>query len=291
MEPCPFGELSEARIASTFEPKALGAEHLNTHFGGPHLEFMLLYASSAAWLGTLSRGLAHYAAANAYLEAFAAEQTREGATTIAISWPPWNGIGRLRAEAASGYFSRLGVATMSPEEADLVLDSLNVLDRSQIVLCAIDRAYYVCRGVDRDLLRDLDDGPVSAAPAAVTTPYEAPHDVLETRLAEAWQEVLGARVGRHARRALLNDSFFALGGDSIKAATLLNRLRQHMTNSISIVALFEAPTIAHLAAYLRESPPSGLRPRDRKRERRARTDDRRHRARRGLAHPNRRAEL
>ena len=249
VEPCPFGELSEARIASTFEPKAMGAEHLKTHFGGPHLEFMLLYASSAAWLGTLSRGLAHYAAANAYLEAFAAEQTREGATTIAISWPPWNGIGRVRAEAASGYFSRLGVATMSPEEADLVLDSLNVLDRSQIVLCAIDRAYYVCRGVDRDLLRDLDDGPVSAAPAAVTTPYEAPHDVLETRLAEAWQEVLGiARVGRH-------DSFFSLGGDSIKAATLLNRLRQHMTDTISIVALFEAPTIAHLAAYLRENHP------------------------------------
>ena len=249
VEPCPFGELSEARIASTFEPKAMGAEHLKTHFGGPHLEFMLLYASSAAWLGTLSRGLAHYAAANAYLEAFAAEQTREGATTIAISWPPWNGIGRVRAEAASGYFSRLGVATMSPEEADLVLDSLNVLDRSQIVLCAIDRAYYVCRGVDRDLLRDLDDGPVSAAPAAVTTPYEAPHDVLETRLAEVWQEVLGiARVGRH-------DSFFSLGGDSIKAATLLNRLRQHMTDTISIVALFEAPTIAHLAAYLRENHP------------------------------------
>jgi acyl carrier protein len=94
----------------------------------------------------------------------------------------------------------------------------------------------------------MDDGP-SMASSAQTVSYEAPQDALEEKLASSWSEVLGVeRVGR-------NDSFFALGGSSVKAATLLNRLRRHMSEPISVVALFEAPTVANLAAYLRERHP------------------------------------
>jgi NAD(P)-dependent dehydrogenase (short-subunit alcohol dehydrogenase family) len=244
-EPCPFSDLDEERIAGAFRPKAAGAENLKNHFAGPRLKFFLLYASSSAWLGTLARGLAHYAAANAYLEAFAAQLARTGTNAVAIAWPPWRGIGRVREAAASGHFDAQGVATLAPEEAGEILDHL---DRPETLLCAVDRGRYSFRGADAGLLADLDDGP-SPAPRPARTPYEAPRDLLEERLAASWQEVLGvARVGR-------SDSFFSLGGSSIKAATLLNRLRRHMTEPISIAALFEAPTVAHLASYLREHHP------------------------------------
>jgi acyl transferase domain-containing protein/acyl-CoA synthetase (AMP-forming)/AMP-acid ligase II/acyl carrier protein len=242
---CPFSELDEERIAGAFRPKVAGAENLKNHFAGPRLKFFLLYASSSVWLGALARGLAHYAAANAYLEAFAAELARRGTNAVAIAWPPWHGIGRVREAAASGHFEALGVSTLAPEEANEIL---NRLDRPTTLLGAIDRSRYSCRGADAGLLADLDDGSAGAAgPAAA--PYEAPRDLLEERLAASWREVLGVeRVGRR-------DSFFSLGGSSIKAATLLNRLRKHMTEPISIVALFEAPTVAHLASYLREHHP------------------------------------
>ncbi len=242
---CPFSELDEERIAGALRPKAEGAENLKAHFAGPQLKFFLLYASSSAWLSALGRGLAHYAAANAYLEAFAAELARTGTGAVAIAWPPWRGIGRVREAAATGHFESLGVSTLAPEEADEVL---NHLDRPATLLCVLDRGRYLCRGADAGLLADLDDDS-SSAPGRSAAAYEAPRDLLEARLAASWQEVLGVeRVGR-------SDSFFSLGGSSIKAATLLNRLRKHVTEPISIVALFEAPTVAHLASYLREHHP------------------------------------
>src|SRR6185295_413898 len=50
--------------------------------------------------------------------------------------------------------------------------------------------------------------------------YEAPRNPIERLLARLWQEVLGIEnIGIH-------DSFFELGGESIKAARFLNRLQE-----------------------------------------------------------------
>ena len=73
---------------------------------------------------------------------------------------------------------------------------------------------------------------------------EPPATPLERRLAELWQEMLGVeRIGRH-------DDFFALGGDSIQGALLVNRLQQELDAVLYVMALFDAPTVARLAAYL-----------------------------------------
>ncbi|MCF7697599.1 amino acid adenylation domain-containing protein, partial [Mycetohabitans sp. B2] len=73
--------------------------------------------------------------------------------------------------------------------------------------------------------------------------YEAPQGELETTLAEIWAELLGVkRVGRH-------DSFFALGGHSLLAVQLIERLRRRGL-SVSVRALFEAPTLTALAQTL-----------------------------------------
>jgi len=77
--------------------------------------------------------------------------------------------------------------------------------------------------------------------------YVAPRTKLELLLAETWQEMLGVqRIGLH-------DNFFDLGGDSIRAALLINKLQEQLGDYIYVVALFEAPTIASLAAYLKKN--------------------------------------
>lgn len=74
--------------------------------------------------------------------------------------------------------------------------------------------------------------------------YEAPRNPIEGLLARLWQEVLGIEnIGIH-------DSFFELGGESIKAARFLNRLQEEFGEVVYVVALFDAPTIARLASYL-----------------------------------------
>ncbi|MEM7352068.1 MAG: amino acid adenylation domain-containing protein, partial [Acidobacteriota bacterium] len=78
-----------------------------------------------------------------------------------------------------------------------------------------------------------------------TDAFVAPHDALEIRLAELWGEVLGIeRVGAE-------DNFFDLGGDSIRGAILINRLQAVLGAIVHVVAIFDAPTPAAMAALLR----------------------------------------
>src|SRR5262249_3795882 len=71
-------------------------------------------------------------------------------------------------------------------------------------------------------------------------------------LAEQWQQVLKvSTVGRH-------DNFFALGGDSIRGAILINHLQQQLQEVLYVVALFDAPTIAQLADYLQQQYPAAV---------------------------------
>ena len=73
----------------------------------------------------------------------------------------------------------------------------------------------------------------------------APHSTLESRLVRLWCDVLGLEDLDH------HDNFFGLGADSLKAAMFLNRLQEDLGEVVYVVALFDAPTVAELAAYLR----------------------------------------
>jgi amino acid adenylation domain-containing protein len=78
------------------------------------------------------------------------------------------------------------------------------------------------------------------------TPWIAPRNPVETRLAAIWSELLGVeKVG-------VLDDFFALGGDSIQGALLVNRLQRELDAVIYVMALFDAPTVAQLADWLEE---------------------------------------
>jgi amino acid adenylation domain-containing protein len=79
-----------------------------------------------------------------------------------------------------------------------------------------------------------------------------PRTNLERLLAEKWQEILGIKqIGIH-------ENFFDLGGDSLRAALLIHKLQEELGDYIYVVALFEAPTIATMAAYLKEYYPGAV---------------------------------
>ncbi|MCY9602684.1 non-ribosomal peptide synthase/polyketide synthase, partial [Paenibacillus thiaminolyticus] len=74
--------------------------------------------------------------------------------------------------------------------------------------------------------------------------YEAPRTNMEAKLALLWQDVLGVeRVGIH-------DNFFELGGHSLRAMTLASRIHQTLDVEVPLRLLFQAPTVAGLAAAL-----------------------------------------
>ncbi len=81
-------------------------------------------------------------------------------------------------------------------------------------------------------------------PLNSTAAYEAPNSELETAIAKIWQEVL------HLEKAGINDNFFDLGGNSLLMVKVNNKLREVMDCDISIVEMFQNPTIKSLAKYI-----------------------------------------
>jgi acyl-CoA synthetase (AMP-forming)/AMP-acid ligase II len=81
-------------------------------------------------------------------------------------------------------------------------------------------------------------------PRAGVSEFTAPRTPDEAMMAEIWAHILGVEmVG-------VNDDFFNLGGDSILATQVISQMREVMRVELSLVNMFETPTIAELARSL-----------------------------------------
>ncbi len=72
---------------------------------------------------------------------------------------------------------------------------------------------------------------------------------LEKLLVEVWADVL------NLKRVGVEDDFFALGGNSLKAMAFVSGLQRRLNRVIQPLALFHTPTVAGFAAYLQENYP------------------------------------
>jgi iturin family lipopeptide synthetase A len=86
-------------------------------------------------------------------------------------------------------------------------------------------------------------GPVHARPD-ISTPYIAPATSLQQKMSNIWQELLGiTQVG-------IKDDFFELGGDSLKAASLIARIRHEFHTNLSVRNIFNAPNVKALSKLM-----------------------------------------
>jgi acyl-CoA synthetase (AMP-forming)/AMP-acid ligase II/acyl carrier protein len=85
----------------------------------------------------------------------------------------------------------------------------------------------------------------------LTVDYVEAETELETVVADIYREVIGLeRVG-------MNDNFFFLGGDSLKAMRVISRINQATGQHLPVSAVFRFPSPRSLAAELRQSSDPG----------------------------------
>jgi amino acid adenylation domain-containing protein len=233
----PFEELTLGDCALQFRPKVAGTRALVGALDGLPLDFVLLISSNASVLGGL--GLAAYAAANHFLDAFAAVQCRRTSVPwISANWDAWPTARRLAAGPAAGTTDRFAMSEAECEEAFRLV----IRCRGQVVVSAGDLDARLARWT-----RLEEETPPTATvdlPSDDGAGIAAPRGDLQTALHALWLEMLGVpRIGVH-------DNFFELRGDSLLGTRIVTRVNRDFGVRLPLRALFEEPTIAGLAARI-----------------------------------------
>ena len=231
-----------AHAEAVLAPKVAGTRHLAELCAGPELDFLVLCSSLNAVKGF--PGALDYAAANAYLDAFAtARQGRDRPYVVSIGWNRWRESG-MAVRAAGGPLAE--AAGCSDVEGVAIFRRVLALRPGPHVLVS---------EVDP---RDWDAPEAAAAPATerharpdVASTFAAPRGTAQEEIAAVWQELFGIdAIGAH-------DDFFELGGHSLLATQLANRLSARFPDAgLSLRAVFEHPTVAELAALVGASEPA-----------------------------------
>ncbi|MGZ6550924.1 MAG: phosphopantetheine-binding protein, partial [Tumebacillaceae bacterium] len=100
----------------------------------------------------------------------------------------------------------------------------------------------------------------------------APETELEKTIASVWQEVL------RVEQVGVNDNFFDLGGHSLLVVQVHNKLRERLGVELTVVQLFQYPTVSALADYLSQDqngPSSAVKQSQNRAESRRESKDRR----------------
>jgi acyl carrier protein len=199
----------------------------------------VLFSSNAAVLGGL--GYLTYAAANSFMDTFAAVLAEKDERWISASWDPWP-----RETKKIEYQTSIDQYAMLPEES----------------VEAFERVATRCPGgriivATGDLLARLNLWTATSSSQQETgarhsrsklaSTYVAPTNDTERKIESIWERVLGiSNIGIH-------DSFFDLGGHSLLAIRLMNQICEEFQLGLPIAKLFEKPTIAGLASLMAES--------------------------------------
>ena len=133
LEAAPLTELTPAQVAAMLRPKVAGAQLLERL--APDADFLVLFSSTTALLG--ASGLAHYAAANAFLDAFARAHDRPGHRVLSINWGTWE-VMRLASADRQRSYREVGLEPMAATDALDALGRLLATDATQAVVARVD---------------------------------------------------------------------------------------------------------------------------------------------------------
>ncbi len=240
-------------------PKIPGTWNLHRLTADREIDFFALFSSVSSIVG--NPGQSNYAAANCYMDAFAAWRQQQGLPAVSMNWGAWAEIGLA--------------ARWQPEKALLgwpecipVKEGLDLFDRFlqgrewQIAVFPYHKETYVewfaqsggTPSLFKELLREFRIELGTAAVVRYPRPdlvdeYVAPRNKREKAIIEVWESFLRiAPLG-------IDDNFFELGGNSLLAAQVTTRINATLGVHLNVSALLETLTVARLAALLDESVP------------------------------------
>jgi KS-AT-KR-ACP domain-containing polyene macrolide polyketide synthase/pimaricinolide synthase PimS2/candicidin polyketide synthase FscD len=257
--------LTPERFEAVLRSKVAALDNLHELTRDGDLDAFVLFSSTSGLVG--SAGQANYAAANAYLDAFAHYRRAQGLRATSVAWGPWGETGMAAEDGSVGdRLRRGGFGPLPPERAILALRQAIEYDDTTVAVADVDWARFLlkARAVRPvPLLADLPE--VRALDAAGQSP-DAP-DGLDPDLAGRLGELPEAERGpfvlallRTRVAAMLGHAettsveagrpFRDLGFDSLTTLELRNALSAATGLRLPATLLYDHPTPAALSRFL-----------------------------------------
>lgn len=240
------------------QPKIAGLLHLHQLSLDYTPSYFVCFSSIAALFG--SPGQANYAAANAFMDAFVQQRTRDGLPGLSINWGLWEGSG-MAEKALSHKVGNTEIFRKTTAAENFA--ALEILLRSRLSQAAVfsfsregclrlPAAIPLLNGCEP--LQAAAPGALPAAPAAFVARFlAATPQQQETMVMQSVRSAVNQALGNEPAYPLDPDTGFAAAGmDSIMAVELQQRLQQAFQISFSVTAFFNYNTLSACSGYLLE---------------------------------------
>lgn len=246
--------LDTATSAKVLAPKINGVLNLYHCLKNQALDFFMLFSSIASITPYL--GQTDYCAANHFLDAFAGyTRLSNGPQLMSVNWDRWINVGmavnaeqqhyRLSGEQLEGGISvRDNIIIfdkiLQAGYFHLVVSSIPLMQRIHDNREQVNKKESLLSSVIVNATSQVNRSGLSAVYVAVTNDYER-------ALLEFWEDILGYRnIG-------VEDDFFELGGDSLRATILLAKIFKAFQVKIPLVDFLQQSTISKTAARIHHS--------------------------------------
>jgi acyl transferase domain-containing protein/acyl carrier protein len=269
----PLVEMGPDLLEAMFRTKVQSARLLNTLSASQPVEFFVSFSTTTALLG--SAQLAHYAAANAVLDALACRRRAEGRPALSVNWGSWDRLWGV-SEDDRARIARGGLLPIPIAVGLAALESLLSAGATRAVVADVDwkvlRAAYESRR-PQPILSRLTAAPGGQSTAGAGRPMAplaptidlsslAPierRNAIEEAVGREVADVLGLRTPHKVDPAL---DLFKMGMDSLMAIELRSRLEAVAAATLPSSLAFNYPTVIALAAFLDETIAARAHPAD-----------------------------
>ena len=215
--------IDEESTLAQFAPKINGTLNLYEAFKNKQLDFVWISSSLASILGGLSYGA--YAVANRFIDAFLQHHKEELTNWTSINFDGL-GIGAIEPKAIVDIFEK------THHQTDFQQFIISLRDPNLVLLHASQETTEDETETE-EILQVRD-----------TSNYVAPSSETEKTLSDIWQSFFGYdKIG-------VTEDFFELGGDSLKAMTLIKRMHKFYGVELNLLDFFSKPNIKELAAEI-----------------------------------------